>query len=397
MTDEKTDILDAARRHFDLEVARREEAGDETMVVHRIAMPWNVDRLGPGLTDGRQLLAVEAAAISLGRRRYLTEQGAPIPWIETPGELRARFFECLVDADGRPWSALKGALNAAWDVAAVSPGPSGDAATSREYLDTLDEAVDRASNSPDPWLDQALRVGAAKVAEATEAEWSKAFESGRILVFRQEGGTCSLRPPQSWTCRPPIKCPGFADLQRRHASLRARWLEARLRAQKQRSLFGRSVALESIALSLCPGTPLSIGVGADREPSDPRGFAFLLSGEVPGWFHPSDNPCRSSADEQIGGGHVASRPPDAHHPLKRGRPGYSVTDGPLVIDIVDRVTRGEFATVSEAVEHAFVFERDRFTGFATEENLKARVRKKVGQELRGRTKMDRLFGPNISN
>jgi hypothetical protein len=59
-----------------------------------------------------------------------------------------------------------------------------------------------------------------------------------------------------------------------------------------------------------------------------------------------------------------------------------------VRDIAGRIKTGEFTTVSDAVEHAFAQERGRFVGFATEENLKARVRKKVGAQLRNWTILD---------
>ena len=221
MTSGRTDLLTSARKHFERELARREELGDETAAVHRLVMPWNSDRLGPELTGGRQLLTVEAAAISSGRRRYFTDQGAPIRWIENPDELRARYLESLQDATGRPWSVLQDALSAAWDIAAVSPDRGDGMPARRQFLDTLDEALHKVRSSPDPWLDFALRVGAEKAAEATEVEWSRAFETGRILVFRREAGGYCLRPPHCWSSGPPVLCPGFADMQRRHSLLRA--------------------------------------------------------------------------------------------------------------------------------------------------------------------------------
>ncbi len=404
MTIGKADILTSARKHFDLELARREESGDETAAVHRLVMPWNSARLGPELTGGRQLLRVEAAAISSGRRRYFTDQGSPIRWIESPDNLRERYLESLQDAAGRPWSALLDALNAAWDVAAVSPGREANVPARRQFFDRLDEALDKVINSTDPWLDFALRVGAEKAAEATEVEWSRAFERGRILVFRREGDGYCLRPPHCWSSGPPILCPGFADMQRRHLLMRARRLEARLRAQEQRRLLGRSVVLEDIALPMCQASPSSYQLASLRSGIEKLGeFVFLLSGELldildstgktaDNWADEQGNRRRLAAESAIAGG--AARlllSPNADRRsthLKRGRPAFSSTDAPLVSNIADRIRKREFTTVSDAVEHAFAQERSRFAGSGTEENLKARIRKKVGKELRNWTILD---------
>ena len=412
MTIGKADILSSARKHFDLELGRREESGDETAAVHRLVMPWNSDRLGPELTGGRQLLAVDAAAISSGKRRYFTAQGAPIRWIENPDDLRARYFECLRDATGRAWSVLEDALNAAWDVAAVSPGREDSVPARRQFIDTLDEGLDTVLNSPDPWLDFTLRVGAEKAAEATEVEWVKAFECGRILVFLRETDGYCLRPPHCWSSGPPIPCPGFADMQRRHAMMRARRLEARLRAQAQRRLLGRTVVLEDIALPMCQASPLSYQLASLRSGIEKLGeFVFLLSGELRGVLDPSGDNAESSTDEQTNRIHLAPDPVDA--PVqqlqpspadrlggsirpKRGRPPYSTTDDPLVRDIAGRFRKREFTTVWDAVEHAFAQERSRFAGNGTEENLKARIRKKVGKELKNLDDIGLIADPIFS-
>ena len=287
MTIGKADILTSARKHFELELARREESGDETAAVHRLVMPWNSDRLGPELTGGRQLLAVEAAAISSGKRRYFTAQGAPIRWIENPDDLRARYFEGLRDATGRAWSVLENALNAAWDVAVVSARREDSVPARRQFIDTLDEGLDTVLNSTDPWLDFTLRVGEEKAAEGTEVEWSRAFETGRILVFRREAGGYCLRPPHCWSSGPPILCPGFADMQRRHSLLRAQRLEARLRKQAQRRQLGRTVVLEDIALPMCQANPLSYQLASLRSGIEKSGeFVFLLSGGIAGHRRP---------------------------------------------------------------------------------------------------------------
>jgi hypothetical protein len=414
MAGNESDILKAARRHFDLEVARRERAGDETMAVHRIVMPWSVDRLGPEVTDGRQLLAIEAAVNPSGRRRYFTDRGTPIRWIETVDELQAQFFECLQDATGQPWSVLCKALNAAWDMAAVSPDPGETTSERRDFLDTLDEAVDRFLSCTDPWLDHSLRVGASKVAEATVVEWRRAFERGRILVFRREGGVHIFCPPHSWRSGPPIRCPSFADLQRQRALAREERLRSRLQERDQRRLLGRRIALEDFALSMRLPNPMSISLKIGSDASRHSDFAFLPSGELLGLFEASGEPRPDSAIEQGSPGHLpptsvavegatspfqlsGSAGLEGRRALKRGRPGYSVNDAPLVADIAGRFIRGEFATISEAVEHAFIKERDRFTGFATEENLKARVRKKVGARLRQLDDIGSVADPNISN
>ena len=111
-------------------------------------MPWNSDRLGPELTGGRQLLTVEAAAISSGKRRYFTDEGAPIRWIENPDELRARYLESLQDATGRPWSVFQDALNAAWDVAAVSPDREDGVPARRQYSIRSMKRSTRSSTAP---------------------------------------------------------------------------------------------------------------------------------------------------------------------------------------------------------------------------------------------------------
>jgi hypothetical protein len=160
--------------------------------------------------------------------------------------------------------------------------------------------------------------------------------------------------------------------------------------------------------------PVSISLQIGSDASRPSDFAFLLSGELLGLFEASGETRPDSVIERGGPGRLSpasvavegatgplqlfgSAGLKGRRALKRGRPGYSMNDAPLVDDIAGRIIRSEFATISEAVENAFTKERDRFTGFATEENLKARVRKKVGERLRQLDDIESVADPNISN
>jgi hypothetical protein len=157
---------------------------------------------------------------------------------------------------------------------------------------------------------------------------------------------------------------------------------------------------------MCQASPLSYP-HASLQPGIKKSgeFVFLLSGELLDILDPTPKNADDSADEQGNRGRFAAESAIAGGParpllspnaarlsgsthVKRGRPAFSSTDAPLVRDIAGRIRKREFTTVSDAVEHAFAQERSRFAGAGTEENLKARVRKKVGKELRNWTILD---------
>ena len=150
---------------------------------------------------------------------------------------------------------------------------------------------------------------------------------------------------------------------------------------------------------MCQANPLSYQLASLRSGIEKSGeFVFLLSMELQGIFDSAEKTVESSTDAQTA---QPRQPATAVRlggtiRLKRGRPPYSTTDDPLVRDIAGRMRKREFTTVWDAVEHAFAQERSRFAGNGTEENLKARIRKKVGKELKKLDDIGLIADPNFS-